>query len=191
MNKKLAAALSGGAALVLALTGCSSDNGGNSKKLDDWAKSACGQMGPQVKKIQDANTAIASVATEEDSKKVQQTDSTAFQTNVEAYKSLASSVQNAGAPPVKDGETNQKNAVKALNDLSGAYVGLKKRVDGLDTGDRSKFSEGLNGIAGDIGKLSGKSDDALKTLLSGDVGKAMAKQPGCQKTSVSPSASKK
>ncbi|GHF28759.1 MULTISPECIES: small secreted protein [Streptomyces] len=185
MNKKLAAALSGGAALVLALTGCSSDNGGN-KKLDDWAKNACGGMGPQVKKIQDANTAIGSVAGETEPKKVQQTDSTAFQTNVDAYKSLANAVQSAGAPPVKDGETNQKNAVKALNDLSGAYAGLKKRIDGLDTGDQGKFSEGLKSIADDISKLGNKSNDALKTLLSGDVGKAMAKQPGCQKTSVSP-----
>ena len=38
VNKKLVAALSGGAALVLALTGCSEDN---SKKLNNWAKTFC------------------------------------------------------------------------------------------------------------------------------------------------------
>ncbi|GGR43598.1 small secreted protein [Streptomyces netropsis] len=190
MNKKLVAALSGGAALVMALTGCSdSDNG--DKKLDDWAKTVCDQMQPQVKKIQDANSSIASVQNEEDSKKIQQTDSAAFQANADAYKALGSAVQNAGPPPVKDGETSQKNAVKALNDLSAAYTNLKKRMDGLDTGDKGKFAAGLKGIAGDIGKLSSQSDEALKKLQSGDVGKAMAKQPGCQKTSTSATPTKK
>ncbi|MBB5120492.1 small secreted protein [Streptomyces eurocidicus] len=190
MNKKLVAALSGGAALVLALSGCGGGDEGN-KKLDDWAKKVCDQMQPQVKKIQDANHSIAGVQTEEDSKKVQQTDSAAFQANADAYKALATSVENAGAPPVKDGETSEKNAVKALNDLSGAYIGLKKRIDGLDTGDKAKFGEGLKAIGGDIGKLSGQSDEALKKLQAGDVGKAMTKQPGCKKISASAPAVKK
>ncbi|MFF4160596.1 small secreted protein [Streptomyces sp. NPDC001678] len=191
MNKKLVAALSGGAALVLVLTGCGGDDSGNKKKLDDWAKQVCDQMQPQVKKITDANASIATVLNEQDSKKIQQTDSAAFQANVDAYKSLATAVQNAGAPPVKDGESSQKNAVKALNDLSGAYAELKKRVDGLDTGDRSKFGDGLKAIAGDIAKLSGRSDDALKKLQSGDVGKAMSRTPACQKPVGSPSQTKK
>lgn len=190
MNKKLVAALSGGAALVLALSGCGGGGGGN-KKLDDWAKNVCDQMQPQVKKIQDANSSIATVQNEEDSKKIQQTDSAAFQANADAYKALATSVDKAGAPPVKDGDSSQRNAVKALNDLSGAYAGLKKRVDELNTSDKAKFAEGLKGIAGDIGKLSSKSDDALKKLQSGDVGKAMAKQPGCQRTSTSSTPTKK
>ncbi|RLU85937.1 small secreted protein [Streptomyces griseocarneus] len=188
VNKKLVAALSGGAAL-LALTGCGGD-GGN-KKLDDWAKTVCDQMQPQVKKIQDANHLIAGAQSEEDSKKVQQTDSAAFQANSDAYKALATGVQNAGAPPVKDGESNQQNAVKALNGLSGAYADLKKRIDGLDTGDKAKFGDELKKISTDISKLGGQSDDALKKLQAGDVGKAMSKQSGCQKTSVSPSESKK
>ncbi|GAA0460057.1 small secreted protein [Streptomyces sp. NPDC046215] len=189
MNKKLVAALSGGAALVLALTGCSGDDDGN-KKLDDWAKKVCDQMQPQVKKIQDANHSIAGVQTEEDSKKVQQTDSAAFQANADAYKALGKAVEDAGAPPVKDGETSQKNAVKALNDLSAAYSGLKKRMDGLDTGDKAKFAEGLKAIGGDIGKLSSRSDEALKKLQSGDVGQAMNRQPGCKKDAGAPSTSK-
>ncbi|NJP78716.1 small secreted protein [Streptomyces sp. AA8] len=189
VNKKLAAALSGGTALLLALTGCGGDDEGN-KKLDAWAMKVCDQMQPQVKKILDANQSIASVQTEEDSKKVQQTDSAAFQVSVDAYKALANAVQDAGAPPVKDGETSQKNAVKALNDLSAAYANLKKRSDALDTGDKTKFGEGLRGIGGDVAKLSGQSSEALKKLQSGDVGKAMAKQPGCQKNSLSPSPAK-
>ncbi|MFC5723523.1 small secreted protein [Streptomyces gamaensis] len=186
MNKKLVAALSGGAALVLALTGCGGESG--NKKLDNWAKKICDQMPPQVKRIQDANHQIAGVQTDEDSKKVQETDSAAFQTNVDAYKSLAAVVQNAGAPPVKGGEANQKDAVKALEDLSGSYAELKKRIDALDVNNKSQFGESLKGIAADIGKLGGKSDDALKKLQSGDVGKAMAKHPGCQKTPATPSA---
>ncbi|MEV5507625.1 small secreted protein [Streptomyces orinoci] len=184
MNKKLLTALSGGAALVLALTGCGGgDDSG--KKLDKWAKQVCDQMQPQVKKIQDANSSIASMKSEEDSKKVQQTDSAAFQANADAYKELASAVNNAGAPPVKDGATSQKNAVKALNDLSAAYTGLKKKVEGLNTNDKAKFASGLDSIGSDIRQLTGKSQDALNNLQSGDVGKAMVKQPACKNSSAS------
>ncbi|GHF62831.1 hypothetical protein GCM10010218_50410 [Streptomyces mashuensis] len=181
MNKKLVAALSGGAALVLSLTACGGGGDDGKKKLDDWAKKVCDQMQPQVKKITDANVAIAGIRNEQDSKKIKEGDSAAFQSIAEAYKALATSVQQAGPPPGKDGETNQKNAVKALNDLSSAYTGLKQRIDKLDTGDQGKFGDGLNGIASDILKLSNSSDDALKKLQSGDVGKAMAQQHGCQR----------
>ncbi len=183
VNKKLVAALSGGAALVLMLTGCGGDDG--NKKLDDWAKKVCGQMQPQVKKVLDANSAIASVQLEQDSKKIQQTDSAAFQDNADAYKTLATSIDSAGAPPVKDGETTQQNAVKALKDLSGAYEGLKKQIDGMNTSDKQKFADGLNGIVSGLNKLNGKSENALKKLQAGDVGKAMTKQPGCRRTSTS------
>ena len=56
VNKKLAAALSGGAVLVLALSGCSSDDGND--KLDSWAKQVCDAVKPQAQKIEDANAAI-------------------------------------------------------------------------------------------------------------------------------------
>ncbi|WP_312018602.1 small secreted protein [Streptomyces sp. I05A-00742] len=189
MNKKLLAALSGGAALVLALTGCDSGGGEDkAKKLDDWAKKVCDTMQPQVKKIQQANASITSVRTEQDSKKVQQTDSAAFQANVDAYNSLAMSVQNAGPPPVDDGQANQENAVKALKDLAASYKSLKTKVDALDTSDREKFSDGLKNMAEDLGKLSGKSGDALKKFQSGDAGQAMKKQPSCQIPAATPPA---
>ncbi len=46
VNKKLAAALSGGAVLVLALSGCSSDD--SNEKLDAWAKKVCDAVQPQA-----------------------------------------------------------------------------------------------------------------------------------------------
>lgn len=56
VNKKLAAALSGGAVLVLALTGCGGDD--SDEKLDAWAKEVCDAVQPQAAKIKAANTAI-------------------------------------------------------------------------------------------------------------------------------------
>ncbi|GAA2310081.1 MULTISPECIES: small secreted protein [Streptomyces] len=179
MNKKLVAALSGGAALVLALTGCG--GGDEDKKVNDWAKSVCDEVQPQLTKIQGANTAIQGAADEQDSKKLQQTDSKAFQEISESYGALAKAVNKAGPPPVDNGDKTQKQAVKELNATSASYTKLKSAVDKLDTSDKSKFAQGLKGVADELDKLSKSGDQALQKLQEGKVGSAMAKQPGCQK----------
>jgi hypothetical protein len=178
VNKKLGVALSGGAALVLALTGCSSDS---DKQANDWAKQVCDDVQPQLKKIQGANTAISSVVNEQDSTKLQQTDSTAFGQISQAYSELAKAVKGVGAPPVDNGKKIQGQAVDELNSTSTAYSNLQKSVDKLDTSDKAKFAQGLQGIADELDKLSKSGDQALKKLQEGKVGSAMAKQPGCQR----------
>ncbi|MFH9755658.1 small secreted protein [Streptomyces griseus] len=183
MNKKLAAALSGGAVLVLTLSGCSDDS---DNKVNDWAKKVCDQVQPQLQKIANANASIQQ-QTADNSKPadVQKTDSAAFQQISQAYKSLGAAVDSAGPPPVDDGETTQKEAVKELNASSKAYADLKTDVDALDTKDQAKFADGLKGIADDLNKISTSGDQALKKLQSGEVGVAMSKQKGCQKPTAS------
>ncbi|MFI6653740.1 small secreted protein [Streptomyces sp. NPDC050529] len=183
MNKKLAAALSGGAVLVLTLSGCSDDS---DNKVNDWAKKVCDQVQPQLQKIANANASIQQ-QTADNSKPadVQKTDSAAFQQISQAYKALGTAVDSAGPPPVDDGETTQKEAVKELNASSVAYANLQKKVDDLDTKDQAKFADGLKGIADELNKISTNGDQALKKLQSGEVGAAMAKQPGCQKPKAS------
>lgn len=180
VNKKLVA-LSGGAALVLALSGCGGGDDDSDKKANAWAKSVCDEVQPQLKKIQGANASIRAASEEQDSKKLQQTDSKAFQQISESYAALAKAVKKAGAPPVDNGEQTQKQAVKELNATSGAYNDLKTTVDKLDTSDKSKFAEGLKGVADELKKLSDSGDKALQQLQAGKVGTAMSKQPGCQK----------
>ncbi|MGG7572314.1 small secreted protein [Streptomyces sirii] len=177
MNKKLVAALSGGAALVLALTGCSEDS---SKKLNDWAKTFCDSAQAQFKKIQDANAAMQTADTgSTDSKKVQQTDSKAFQQISDAYAALAKNLDKAGPPPSENGEA-QKQAVTELKLLSQGYANLKKQVEGLNTKDKLKFADGLRELSSGINKLNKQSEAAFKKLESGVVGTAMAGQEGCQ-----------
>ncbi|MEV0932588.1 hypothetical protein [Streptomyces phaeochromogenes] len=189
VNKKLAAALSGGAVLVLALSGCSSDD--SSDKLNSWAKQVCDAVQPQAVKIEAANTAIQKQTSDNSTPAdVQKTDSKAFQDMSDAYKAIGAAVDKAGAPDVDDGEKKQKDAVTELNTISSSYAGLKKQVDGLDTKDQAKFADGLKGIATELDKLSQSGNDALKKLEEGDVGKAMAKQESCKSASTSPSASK-
>ncbi|MFE0376614.1 small secreted protein [Streptomyces inhibens] len=183
MNKKLVAALSGGAALVLALTGCSDDSG---KKLNNWAKTFCDPAQAQFKQIQDANAAMQTADSgNTDSKKVQQTDSAAFQKISQAYASLAKSLEKAGPPPTDEGQKAQQNAVKELNSLSKGYAGLQKQVNNLDTSDKLKFADGLRDLSNGINKLNKQSEQAFKNLEAGDVGTAMAKQKGCQNQSAS------
>jgi hypothetical protein len=189
VNKKLAAALSGGAVLVLALSGCSSDN--NNDKLNSWAKQVCDAVQPQAKKIAAANAAIQKETSDNSTPEdVQKTDAQAFQDMSDAYKAIGAAVDKAGAPDVSDGETKQTNAVKELNDISSSYAGLKKQVDGLDTKDQAKFADGLKGIATQLDKLSQSGNDALKKLEEGDVGKAMSNQESCKSASASPAATK-
>ena len=186
VNKKLAAALSGGAVLVLALSGCSSDD--SSDKLNSWAKQVCDAVQPQAKKIEAANTAIQKQTSDNSTPAdVQKTDSKAFQDMSDAYKAIGTAVDKAGAPDVDNGDKKQTDAIKELNSISASYADLKKQVDGLDTKDQSKFADGLKGIATQLDKLSQSGNDALKKLEEGDVGKAMAKQESCKSASTSPS----
>ncbi|MCF3125529.1 MULTISPECIES: hypothetical protein [Streptomyces] len=186
VNKKLAAALSGGAVLVLALSGCSDD--GN-KKLDDWAKKVCDSVQPQSKKIADANAAIQKETSDNSSPAdVQKTDSKAFQDMSDAYKAMGASVKSAGAPPADDGKKKADDAVKELNAISKSYEDLKKQVDGLDTKNQADFADGLKDIAGELDKLSKSGNEALEKLQEGEVGKAMSKQDSCKSASASPGA---
>ena len=180
VNKKLAAALSGGAVLVLALSGCSSDNG-NSDKLNSWAKEVCDAVQPQAKKIEAANAAIQKETSDNSTpEQVQKTDAQAFQDMSDAYKAIGTAVNTAGAPDVDNGAKKQQDAVSELNTIAASYASLKKQVDKLDTKDQAKFADGLKGIATDLDKLSQSGNDALKTLEEGDVGKAMAEQESCK-----------
>ncbi|MFC7842036.1 small secreted protein [Streptomyces sp. NPDC001046] len=184
VNKKLAAALSGGAVLVLALSGCGGDDGND--KLDSWAKQVCDAVQPQAKKIESANAAIQKETSDNSAPEdVQKTDAQAFQDMSDAYKAIGSAVNKAGAPDVENGEKKQQDAVKELNSISASYASLKKQVDELDTKDQGKFADGLKDIAGELDKLSQSGNDALKNLEEGEVGQAMARQSSCKAATAS------
>ncbi|WP_328880199.1 small secreted protein [Streptomyces sp. NBC_00299] len=193
MNKKLTAALSGGAVLLLALTGCTSDEG--NPELDAWAKKVCDAVPAQNAKISAAYVAITKAAKDTTStpKELQQADSEAFQDLADGYKARANLISNAGAPPgVKDGAKVQQDVVKKLTALSAAYGDLKKRVDGLDTKNQAKFASGLKDVSAEMKQVETQRKsavDALKTLESGDTKKALTSQEGCkQAASVTASA---
>ncbi|GAA3497412.1 hypothetical protein GCM10019016_045150 [Streptomyces prasinosporus] len=189
VNKKLAAALSGGAVLVLALTGCGGDDG--NEKLDAWAKEVCDAVQPQARKIESANAAIQKETSDNSTpKEVQKADSAAFQDMSEAYKAIGAAVNKAGAPDVENGEQKLTNAVKELNGISASYASLKKQVDGLDTEDQAKFADGLKDIATELDKLSKSGNDALNELEEGEVGEAMARQASCKTATASAPAAK-
>jgi hypothetical protein len=186
VNKKLAAALSGGAVLVLALSGCSSDD--NSDKLNSWAKEVCDAVQPQAKKIEAANAAIQKETSDNSTpEEVRKTDAQAFQDMSDAYQAIGAAVQKAGAPDVDNGVKKQQDAVKELNGIGTSYATLKTQVDKLDTKDQAKFADGLKNIATSLDKLSQSGNDALKTLEEGEVGKAMAKQTSCKSASATAS----
>ncbi|MER7947682.1 small secreted protein [Streptomyces sp. NPDC096079] len=182
MNKKLAAALSGGAVLVLALSGCSDDEG---DKVGDWAKTFCDQAKPQIQKRADAHQIIISTAADSKPAEIQAADSKAFQDIANADRALAKAVEAAGAPPVENGEKVQQDAIKELNATAVAYEGLKRQVDALDPTNQQKFADGLQGVADGLTKIEKMDQNALSKLEEGELGQAMAKQPGCQKPTAS------
>ncbi|MFE8939998.1 small secreted protein [Streptomyces sp. NPDC007872] len=182
MNKKLAAALSGGAVLVLALSGCSDDEG---NKVEDWAKTFCDQAKPQIQKRADAHQIIISTAADSKPAEIQAADSKAFQDIADADRALAKAVESAGAPPVENGEKIKQDAVKELNETAVAYEGLKKQVDALDPSNQQKFADGLQNVANGLTRIEKMDQNALAKLEGGEIGQAMAKQPGCQKPTAS------
>ncbi len=182
VNKKLAAALSGGAVLVLALSGCSDDEG---NKVDDWAKTFCDQAKPQIQKRADAHQIIISTAADSKPAEIQAADSKAFQDIANADRALAKAVESAGAPPVDNGEKIKQDAIKELNETAVAYEGLKKQVDALDPSNQQKFADGLQNVANGLTKIEKMDQNALAKLEEGELGEAMAKQPGCQKPTAS------
>ncbi|MFF1507331.1 small secreted protein [Streptomyces sp. NPDC058326] len=182
MNKKLAAALSGGAVLVLALSGCSDDEG---DKVGDWAKTFCDQAKPQIQKRADAHQIIISTAADSKPAEIQAADSKAFQDIANADRALAKAVEGAGAPPVENGQKIQQDAIKELNATAVAYEGLKKQVDALDPTNQQKFADGLQGVADGLTRIEKMDQNALSKLEEGELGQAMAKQPGCQKPTAS------
>ncbi len=189
VNKKLAAALSGGAVLVMALAGCSDD--GN-KKLDDWASNLCGQIQPQLEKSVKAQQAIISTAADGNREEIKKVDSASFQASADAYTAIADALEKAGPPPVDDGKTIQADTIKELNKAAAAYEALKKQSDAMDAADDSpegvkKFSDDLKKIADELGKIQDEGADALKSLTEGEVGEAIADQPECSVESASPS----
>ncbi|MEU6577103.1 small secreted protein [Streptomyces sp. NPDC046805] len=182
MNKNLAAALSGGAVLVLALTGCSNGSG-NNDKLDAWAKTVCNAVQPQAKKIAAANAAIQKQTSDNSAPAdVRKTDAQAFQDMSDAYKAIGAAVKSAGAPNVDNGAKKQQAAVTELNGISAQYAALKKQMEQLNTKDQGKFADGLKDVATRLDKLSQTGNDALKNLEAGEVGQAMAKQASCKAT---------
>lgn len=189
VNKKLAVALSGGAVLVLALTGCGGDD--SNEKLDAWAKEVCDAVQPQAAKIRSANAAIQKETSDNSTPvEVQTADSKAFQDMSDAYKAIGGAVNEAGPPDVEDGEKKQTDAVKELNGISASYASLKKQVDGLDTEDQAEFADGLKDIAAELDKLSKSGNNALSALEEGEVGEAMSRQPSCQTATASAGATK-
>ncbi|GEJ99217.1 small secreted protein [Streptomyces sp. NPDC003388] len=186
VNKKLAAALSGGAVLVAALSGCSSKDSGPDPKLVAWAKSVCDAVPAQDAKIREANASIAKIATDSNlpPKTAKSTYASAFQDMADGYKGLAAAINSAGAPPgVEGGAKRQKDAAKNLAGLATAYGDLKKKVDGLDTEDQGKFAKGLHEVADQtkqIGEQSNSGTEALKRLEQGEVKDAIAEQPSCK-----------
>ncbi|WP_405585171.1 small secreted protein [Streptomyces sp. NBC_01190] len=185
MNKRLPAALCGVSAVLLAvssLAGCGSDDTG--KKRDAWAKGVCDQAAAQLKKIDDASTAISRVNSGGKPQDVKNADAANFRATSDAYKSLAAIFAQAGpAPGGDEGKKFQQSAVSGLSSLSAQYADLTKQVDALNTSSQAKFAAGLKNVSASFARTAGNVTTTLTMLRQGDTGKALAQQPGCQRVS--------
>lgn len=178
MNTRLARAISGCALLALSLTACGDDSG---ERTEEWAKEFCDQLPPQVERVREANEAIAEVSDRElPPAEVQEVYSSAFGELSGAFESLAGAVDDAGDPPVGDGEELRTAAVAEYRQVSEAYGDLKTDIDELDTSDREAFAEGLRGMVTQLERLGESDNEALAELSSGELGEAMARQEGCR-----------
>ncbi|MFH0520669.1 small secreted protein [Streptomyces sp. M41] len=191
VNKKLTAALSGGAVLALALTGCSSDEG--NPELDAWAKKVCDTAPAQNAKIAAADAAITKAAKDSPPKELQKVDAKAFQDLSDGFKARATLLQQVGPPPGdENGAKKQKDAIAKLTAVSVSYAELKKQTDELNTKDQGKFAAGLRKVGDEMKDMVGQRKSALDALKqlesSGDTKKALLGQEGCKQAVASDSA---
>ncbi|MFK0259150.1 small secreted protein [Streptomyces sp. NPDC090445] len=179
MNKKFASAVSGGAVLMLVLSGCGGDDGG--EKVNAWAKKVCDKWAPELQKVAVASADMKRVSgTTSKPDEVQKTDSAAFQVQSDAYKAMSAAVSSAGAPPTEDGQAAQTAAVQGFEAASKAYADLKTKIDALDPKDQTKFADGLSQMSGAIAEANKGSKEAYAKVTVGDLKKAVESQKGCK-----------
>ncbi|MFI5803740.1 small secreted protein [Streptomyces sp. NPDC051561] len=157
MNKKLAAALSGGAVLVMmtTLTACGdSPEEKAQKEAEAWSKSYCPKEKASLDKRQKADKTIADTTADGEPEDIKKADSAAIQQMVDADKEWITALRAAGAPPVKDGAASHKRMIQDLEKGITAFTELKKQSDALDTKDLGKFSKGLDKLGADLGKAT-------------------------------------
>ncbi|MFF0445817.1 small secreted protein [Streptomyces sp. NPDC004609] len=176
MNKKLAAVLSGSAVLVLALSGCSSND---KDSVDDWAKKYCDLAKPQIQKQAQVEQLIRSTASDGKPGDIQAADSKAFQDLSDVNKAFAAAYRTAGQTPVKEDRKLVDAAAAEFDANANSYLALKKQVDALDAQDQQKFADGLKPVADGLAKIE-QNRAAWNKLRVSSTGKAMAKQPGCK-----------
>ncbi|MFI0978395.1 small secreted protein [Streptomyces sp. NPDC021093] len=165
MNKKLAAALSGGAVLVMmaTLSGCGDDA---EDKKAEWSKAFCPKEKTALDKRSKAEQLIVATAADGKPEDIKKADVAAFQQVAESNRALAEALRTSGVPPIDKGEQLQKDGIKQLEAQAAAYTALKKKAEALDPKNGDAFAKGLKEIGADMEKAD--------KLLS----KA---QPTCQK----------
>ncbi|MDT0308407.1 small secreted protein [Streptomyces sp. DSM 44917] len=186
MKKKLAATLSGCAVVLLTQAACG--GGDNSEERDTWARNFCADIRPQVERIQESFTAIAEVSQgSRPAEEVREANAAAYGELSEAYAGLASVVNDAGDPPVDNGQELRENAAGALTELSESFTALREDMEALDTSDQTAFADQLREFAPRLEQLGENGSEALGELQTGDLGESLRRQEGCRNASAAPS----
>ncbi|WP_433546407.1 small secreted protein [Streptomyces sp. CA-294286] len=155
MNKKLAAALSGGAVLMMAatLTACGDSPEEKAKKEQAaWSKSYCPKEKAAEEKRVKADGLLKATAADGKPEDIKKADSEAFQMYAEAARDRIKALRDAGPPPVANGERDHKEMIKNLEGQATAFDNLKKQADALDPKGK-EFPKGLDKLGEDLGKV--------------------------------------
>ncbi|MFJ6617283.1 hypothetical protein ACIQOW_06815 [Kitasatospora sp. NPDC091335] len=178
MNKRLLAVPALGVLLAFGAVGCGGDD--NSKQLESWASTVCGAAKDPIAQAQTALADTGQVKTGEAPADLQKRLSTDIGRLAKTNQDIASAIDGAGAPKVKDGATLQKDTVDELKKAADGYVEVQKKLDALPNNDQAKFADGLRSVADQVQQLASLSTQAQSKLQHGDLGAAMAKQEGCK-----------
>ncbi|MER7751156.1 hypothetical protein [Kitasatospora sp. NPDC097643] len=183
MNKRLLAVPALGALLAFGAVGCGDDN---SKQLESWASNVCGAAKDPIAQAQAALADTGQVKTGEAPVDLQKRLSADIGRLAKTNQDIAAAIDAAGAPKVEDGANLQKDTIAELKKAADGYQDVQKKLDAVNTTDRSKFADGLRSVSDQIQQLASLSTQAQGKLQRGELGAAMAKQEGCKPSSAAP-----
>ncbi len=161
MHKRLGACFAGLALFAVVCTGCS--GGGSGKlKADDFANKTCSDLEDWGNALKDTFSDLQHISSSSDPETVLKKLSSDLGDVDKATATLATNIDQRGAPDVASGDAVKLSLVKAFNDFRTAARNTRTKVDNFDLANAN--SDDVDSFSSDLDNFGSQTDNAFKGL---------------------------